>query len=159
MRARDYGFSGDYGMKRIDTAHWFGLRIFPKDLFLFTDNPADPLTYRAFDSTLYRPGATLETDKGSIPPFLRIFIRPSAYERAYIMHDYGYRHGGFLVQKIGENPGFVFVRMSRQEIDLLLREMILNSGGSRTKASAVYAGVKIGSGPAWRRHRAAEITE
>ena len=154
MRLRDRGFTGDYGMSKISTEHWWGIPIFPKELYQFTNNPDDPLTYRAVNGTLYRTGTSFQTDKGSVPPFIRIFIRPSAYERSYAFHDYGYKHGGFFQSRGGVDAGYVFVPMSRLEVDRLLREMIVASRGCRATAAIVYAGVRIGAGRAWENYRA-----
>jgi len=157
MRERDYGFSGQYGMSKISTEHWWGIKLFPKELYQFTNNPDDPLTYRSFNGVLYRIGASFPTDKGSVPPVARLFIRPTAYERAYAFHDYGYRYGGLFQSRGGCGAGYVFVPMSRLEVDLLLRETILNSGGSWAAAEAVYRGVRVGAGGPWKRYRANDL--
>ena len=139
------GFSGKY---KLVPDGWDG-KIFGKEMFEFTNDPHDPLTFA--DDILIRPDNHFRTDMGSVPRTLQ-FIAPRwfnrfRYPQSYILHDSGYSHHGHWVAANGSD--WHFVKMTRKQVDDLLYDMIIAEGGSHANARTIWLGVRLGGRGAW----------
>jgi hypothetical protein len=137
-----------------------GNRLFRKflcwrvPLFEFTTDTSSPLTFH-LNGIAYQPdNHKLQTDGGSIPPFLWGVpgLNPWAFPRAYPFHDSGFTYGGLYIQgEVASEAGCknVFSIMSRQRLNELLSELIGADGGSWWDVARINAGVSIGSRWCW----------
>jgi len=82
---------------------------------------------------------------GSIPLTLQslipVWFAKDRFPKSYIFHDSGYKNGGHWMMIDG---AWLFVPMTRREIDDLLHDMILAEGGSDSAANTIWAGVRAG---------------
>lgn len=133
---------------------WLVWRI---PLFEFRNSNVDPLTYRD-DGVEYQPdNHSLQTDGGSIPPFLWALpgLNPWAFPRAFPLHDSAFSYGGLYVRQEHERT-FYFREIPRADIDALLIDMIGADGGSLWDRARIAAGLAIGSRWAWHPERQAD---
>jgi hypothetical protein len=78
------------------------------------------------------------TDCASVPRFLWSIIPPiGRYTKAAILHDYLYRKGIF----------------TKEQADKIFLEAMIILDCSVWKRNAMYAGVKVGGGKAWKHYR------
>lgn len=140
------GFSGTYELKPYK---WCKKK--KRQLYEFTNDPQDPLTYHAHNGFLIRPDQHQITDMGSVPLLLQAFI-PSWFSKdrwlaAFIYHDDAYQNHGWWFAVHG---GWKFRQASRKTADKMLYQMVRVLGGSKANAWAIYAGVRIGGKKAWK---------
>jgi len=122
-----------------------------RQLWEYTADHTNPPTFICRDGSQYRYDYHCITDNGSIPPIVTwLFgIDPMGFLPCYVWHDMLYQHGGCwkLVNGI-----WVFIPMTQDECDQMLREMLLASGCPPWQAQVVYEGLKMGGFIAWRGH-------
>ena len=140
-------FSGKY---TLDPGGWDG-GWFGKEMFEFTNDDADPLTYANAKGQIIRPDHHFRTDMGSVPRTLQSLL-PWWFDRfrfpkSYIFHDSGYKHGGHWFAVTG---GWAFKSLTRRCVDDFLHEMILAEGGSTANARTIWAGVRMGGRFSWQ---------
>jgi hypothetical protein len=125
------------------------LKVFTKTIYEFTLDPILPLTFHATDGTRIQPDRHLaETDKGSVPLSLQIFIPKDRFLFSFLMHDSGYKHGGLYVARKGSQE-FKFEPMSRLDLDTWLKMMVGAENGNLVQRSAIYNGVRLGGWASW----------
>jgi len=125
------------------------LWIFTKAMYEFTLDPDKPLTYVTPNGTRLQPDRHLaETDMGSIPLTLQIFIPKDRFLKSFMFHDSGYNHGGLYMAPVGSNQ-FVFAPMSRSEVDNLLWFMVGAENGNIAQRAVIYRGVRLGGWASW----------
>jgi hypothetical protein len=145
--AKKYGywensFPMDLEMVRQESS-WFFWTV---EIWRYREDPLRPMTYTAPDGTQYRPAPDIETDFGSIPPFLGILpsLGRERFPGPYINHDSSCQDGGLWARRVGEAE-FHFVKMPRVQCDRLLRLMVLAWGGNIMAADAIFSGVRVGA--------------
>ena len=140
------GFSGTYELR---PDHWQG-GMFGKQLYEFTNDARDPLTYEDTNGNLIRPDRHTTTDLGSVPRVLQArlpgWFAKDRWTAAYIYHDDAYSSGGWWFAVEG---GWEFRKIERKMADKYLRQMIRDLGGSWGNAAAIYWGVRLGGFRAW----------
>jgi len=134
------------------------LGIFPKAIYEFRLKKNAPLTFEMPDGTRYRPDQHLaETDMGSTPASLQLFLPKDEFLLSYIFHDSGYHHHG-LYKKGPHGHTYVFHDMSRKDVDkLCLRRMIKVEGGGRIKVGLIYRLVRLCGGGPWKAGHAPDV--
>ena len=127
-------------------------------LFEFTNDEVDPLTYQDIGGAYQPDRHTFPTDGGSTPPFLWSVpgLNPWLFPRAYPFHDCGFTYGGLYVRAPG-CEGFTFRLMGREELNVLLVEMIEADGGYWWDKARVAAGLRIGSRLCWNPEAQAKV--
>jgi hypothetical protein len=106
---------------------------------------ARPLTFMQDDGSMIQPGRLFETDMGSVPKSLQVFIPKDRY-LGYYIHDFVCRFG--YVWYCGKDcQSWIKKHMTRSEADTLLRLMCAADpdNGSFVSRWSVYIGVRIGS--------------
>ena len=140
------GFSGTYSL---DPHHWEG-GFWGKQIFEFTNNPTNPLTCE-LKGTMYRPDNHFFSDLGSVPKSLQTLLpkwfAKDRYPLSYLYHDSGYKHGGHWVAAPGD---WHFIKMTRKQVDNILREMIILEGGGKANARTIWLGVWAGGWASWK---------
>lgn len=126
---------------------WLG-KILTKAIYDFKNDGVNPLTYRAVDGTCYRPKDRMESDMGSVPNTVQIIIPKDRFLQTWLCHDSGYEDGGLYVKYVGTET-YVFVKMSRNKIDLLMKEGIGAEGGNAFERNAVYEAVNWAGWAVW----------
>ena len=102
------------------------------------------LSYTDIDAVRITAPKGMSTDGGSIPARLWRLISPpyaSEYLRAFVIHDYVCDKATLEAQ---EGKYWEAV-ITRQEGDLLFKEMLLYLGCSRFKTYLMYKGVRVGA--------------
>lgn len=112
----------------------------------------------------YRTDFQFDCDFGSIPePFQEVTLdgslklSPLDFKASYGIHDNGYDKGGLWVRDPA-HPGsdWVFVAMTRVQIDVVLLWGLSAEDANNATLQAVYRAVRAGGGFAWRNHRKAD---
>lgn len=123
----------------------YTLRKIPAhELYEFTLDARNPLTYRLLDGTMITPNKHMITDMASIPLILQWI--PCFQKDRYIaplFHDSAYKDKGIWAD--GK-----FYPMSRAEADALLFE-ILDSENAKVVKYAYWLAVRIGGGFSWNK--------
>ena len=70
----------------------------------------------------------------------------------FLFHDAGYKWAGCWVRK-DANSEWVWVPLTRAQVDTLLFQQMPSSGGRRGESNAVFRAVRLFAGRAWRAHR------
>jgi hypothetical protein len=114
---------------------------------------ANPPTFLDNCGRMIRGDQHIHSDGGTIPPFATWLtgISPGDFKPAFYFHDLGYRCEGFWFWTFG---AWVFIRLTREQIDSLLYEMLRAAGASVWQAEVIYNGVRVGGGFAWNHHAA-----
>lgn len=121
---------------------WF---LFPTAIYHFELDRVAPLAYVTPETGwLYRPNASFDSDRGSVPSFASILTAPDTFLVSYYMHDSGCRFGGLWVSKDGGTT-WLWMDMTREQMDRLLWHMVRAEGGNQCQADAIYAGVRVGA--------------
>lgn len=137
---------------------WWPVRTTIYDCAL---NRKTPLTYVDANGDRWRPDWHYETDMGSVPRLSQLII-PKDRFLGFYLHDSGYAHGGLWSLKLFRigPPGlrnfdtrWIFVGLSRRDVDDMLRAMILADPcpGCRGTADAVWAAVRLAGWTAWNK--------
>ena len=100
-----------------------------------------PLQFVGNDQTRWETDRHFVTDLGSIPAFLQWMFNPAEYTLAFLFHDSGCIHKG-MFRKDASMAEFIFLPMTRAEIDGMLRDLIRAEGGSWLHAWQIYLGVR-----------------
>lgn len=132
----------------------------PKAIYIATMHPDNPLFFRTNDGQDVRPDFRFYTDWGSIPPCLQ-WRFPKDECLGYLLHDFAYKNGGLYFRSSSLCDQFRFRKMTRLEIDRLLRMMYLSQWWERPelnetyrrKANVIYAAVRCASWIPWMRYR------
>jgi len=104
-----------------------------------------PLVYCAKPGTFYEVPAGTVTDFASVPRVLWNILPPfGKHSRAAVLHDWLYQAA----------PR----RMTRGQADALFCDAMRACGVGWLTRRAMYAGVRVGGGVAWRRYRGASPT-
>lgn len=134
-----------------------------KTIYGFQLNLEHPLTFHTPDNLRLQPDRHEdETDFGSIPYLLQVIFPKDQFPLTYFFHDSGYRHGGLWTA--GPDPAsrgyagtrdveFVFVKMTRLELDRLLKSTIRVEGGRLHERVMIYLAVRGFGGKSWRKYR------
>ena len=135
---------------RVKVKRW-GL-LWKVPIFEFTNSPFCPLTFHDTDGSDWQPDNHFETDGGSIPPPLWdmpfVQLGPWNSPRAFPLHDSIFKYGGAY-------RNGVFVLLTRQQGDGILRRAVLADTGSKASANAIRAGTWIGSRFVWNAEKQA----
>jgi hypothetical protein len=124
--------------------------LFTKAIYEFQLNLDSPLTFHHPDGRRIQPDRHVsETDMGSVPLTLQMWIPKDRYLLAFLFHDSGYDHGGLYVALPGQEQ-FGLAVMSRLQLDELLRLMCRAQGAWWTTAAAIYRAVRIGGAGAYQ---------
>jgi len=126
----------------------FNFHLFPGVVREYIADPDAPLTYVAADGTAYRPDKHFFNDGASVPPLLHCLIEPEGMEFSAILHDSAYEHKGLWVRALGEEV-FTFRKMSRSEVDSLLRQMVVAEGRTESEGRAIHAAVFVAGWVPW----------
>ena len=121
----------------------------------------DPLRFYSYETKHeYRPALAFDCDFGSIPePFQEITLDgvlnldPLAYKMSYGTHDSGYACGGLWVRDPADSHEWVFVKMPRVHVDVVLLWGLSAEGADNATLQMVYRAVRAGAGFAWKEHR------
>ena len=140
------GFSGTYELKPTKwIGGWRG-----KQLYEFANDANNPLTYEDAQGNLIRPDQHQTTDLGSVPKIMQWicpkYFAKDRYIPGYVYHDDAYQNHGWWYAKKG---GWNFRKVTRKQADIYLRQMVMDLGGSKGNAWAIYMGVRIGGGKSW----------
>jgi len=136
-----------YKLPKIRDKWRFG--IFPKAIYEFTLDEDDPLTFVDTDGTRIQPDRHLaETDMGSVPWLAQLAIPKDRFLLSFLFHDSAYKHHGLYFAVAGSDL-FVFVPLSRKEVDDLLRQMCGAEGAWYQTRAAVYSAVRVGGWASW----------
>lgn len=140
------GFSGTYELR---PDHWEG-GLFGRQIYEFTNDPSQPLTYEDGNTNLIRPDRHTFTDLGSVPKLLQArlpgWFAKDRYCPAYIFHDDAYARGGWWFAVAG---GWEFRKITRKQADQYLWQMCRDLGAGRANAYAIYVGVRMGGWASW----------
>lgn len=100
----------------------------------------EPLTYQRGNVTITVP-VGFTSDFASIPRFAKWYVDDDEPDivRAAVVHDFIYSRRGLLASR----------GLSRGDADAILKDAMLSSGASETKAFIVWAAVRLGGGPHW----------
>jgi hypothetical protein len=147
------GFSGTYELKPYQ---WQG-GMFGKQLYEFTNDLGNPLTYADKNGNIIRPDQHQITDMGSVPSTLQYWMpkwfAKDRYLPGFLFHDDSYKNNGWWFACPG---GWEFRKITRKQADLYLRQMIIDLGGSAGNATAIYWGVRLGGWRAWGKNEPAK---
>lgn len=136
-RAAVNNFCGDLLVRYIDGTHW---------------EVAQGFTYRVGSpngAAFIRIPAGFVTDFASMP-FGVVFKSPGGkWDKPAIVHDLLYRRGWIEVDQHRRT-------ITRAEADQVFREAMEVAGVDSIRRTIIYAGVRLGGGPAWTRHREAD---
>lgn len=124
--------------------------VFKKAIFEFTLDAQKPIIFEDGSFNLWQPDKHFFTDWGSIPVFLQWLIPKDAY-LGYLFHDSGYGHHGLWLKE-HKKEKFVFQELGREDVDLLLYNMMMAQEAWKITAETVYKGVRIGGSFAWNNH-------
>jgi len=149
-------------------------RMFPRTIYQFRQDRADPLTFHCPDGTEVQPWDQ-ETDNGSVPRLLQPVIADDDFPKSFWCHDYGYgtnglwcRHvlniGGMVhdwlpVSAVMPATEFHFVRFTRAQCDKMLCCLVGAEGGLAVHRQAIYQAVNLLGWSYWRRHNGVPARE
>lgn len=156
-------YRGFYTAKQIGTMNkrFLGITYRRVPVFSAVLDPDLPSRFFDYETGLeFRPDMVVSTDWGSVPwtaqkilkKWLRLF--PEAFKDAYLHHDGGYILGGMWVRRAG-GP-WVFVHMTRAQIDALLWAGLGANGANKAERLAIVAGVRVGGWAPWGNYRKRE---
>jgi hypothetical protein len=127
-------------------------------LYEFSLHQDHPLTYVDHRGRQWRPDQHRYTyDGGTIPPPFRWMKNYNAlsYPRSYAYHDSAWDettdvpgfegeclHGLWMLDPAFKDSDWHFVQMTRNETNLLMRDMLLVEGASEAQAKAIYLAVE-----------------
>lgn len=136
----------------------FRWSLFPMQIYEFTLDRVNPLTYVDKDGGRWQPDRHMFSDRASVPNFAHSIIDPGCIERPGWLHDSGYEDEG-LYYCPPNGSLFEFRSMSRNELDTLLRWMALadvppdsKNDVTESEAQAVYLAVYAGGWVPWNSH-------
>lgn len=125
----------------------YDLRMVPgKDLFEFFLDDDAPLTYCDGAGHDWQPDRHFFTDRGSFWDIVSKLTGVARNQLAFLFHDSAYKtvdglgHG--LYRRMVGFDRFTFVRLSRRQIDDLMREMLLAEGVAPWAARVVWLAVR-----------------
>ena len=131
------------GIKR----HWW-----QKTLYQFQQDREEPLTYKNALCCYYRPIDGLIHDFGSIPLVAQIIpaFRKDRYADSYVMHDSGYSvcHSVMFSR---DGKSWKEREITREYIDNMLHDMLIDQGALRATADTIYFFVSMFGDKAWRK--------
>lgn len=126
------------------------LLILKKVIYEFTLKEDNPLTYCSYGIQRIRPDRHLaETDMGSIPLSLQMFLPKDEFLLSYIFHDSTYKHKGLYFENKATGK-YEFRELTRAEADRLLLEMIRAEGGGIVKSRIIWVAVRSFGRFSWK---------
>ena len=119
--------------------------LFPATaIYSFELTDTHPLFFVHPDGRWIQPNRAFETDQGSVPALVQLFIPKDRYLGFYF-HDSGYASKGLWVSHNGGKT-WVFDPMTRRQVDELLKLMVPLDPvpGSKLEATNIWLGVRLG---------------
>jgi hypothetical protein len=143
-------FTGHADLRKVRDEKY--LWLWSKAIYRVTNDPDDPLTFHKPSGVMIRPPDVFESDMGTVPRLVRLFISKDRFLDSYIIHDAGYEEGGFRVSSDG--AAFCLVHVSRDVVDRQLRDCIKAEGGNKVTRNTIYRAVRAGGKRIWdKRHQ------
>ena len=133
---------------RFENEAGYAMTICPgTDKFFFRLDEVLPLTYHDGPANSLQPDRRFSTDLGSIPDIVSWLPGYAPNRLAFLFHDSAYntvsgRGHGLYLQTCGSGP-FVFVSMSRRQVDDLMREMLIAEGVRPSAARVIWVAVRM----------------
>lgn len=122
--------------------------LFPKTLYTFRLLYPDPLTwidrYGCWQPNRYEE----ETDLGTVPPPVSLFVPRDYTIRSFVYHDSCWKHGGLWFCETPAGP-FRFVPMTLRAGNDLLGRQLPSEGCDPVRRRLILSGVETGR--IWRR--------
>lgn len=134
---------GGYGLYKLPDPVMFWY-IWPITVYHVTMDKLTPLTLVQPDGTMVRIGPEFDCDDGSIPPFLQSIpgLSSNRFEWSYLFHNFACKYGGLFFRDHIETE-FLFRRMTRPDVDLMLYNGIGAEGGNTVVRHTIYRGVRL----------------
>jgi hypothetical protein len=89
-------------------------------------------------------------DFASVPKILWPVLSPTGVLLlGSVLHDFGYRYGGLIATTHGVNPTPRFLKLTKNQLDMLLAEISTAVSSSVLPGAAAVLGLKIGGWLAW----------
>jgi len=153
--ARQFGwFENPRGFRRDKLRNQRYLLLFHKAVYEFTLDSVAPLTFHLPSGVRIQPDRHLaETDMGSTPASLQLFVPKDRFLLSYLFHDSAYHHGGLYMAYPPYSDEFNFQPMSQFEADCLLRTMVRAEGASAVGAALIYRAVRLGGWASYRPYK------
>jgi hypothetical protein len=113
-------------------------------IYHFTLTPIHPLFFIHPDGRWMQPNKMFETDQGSVPALVQLFIPKDRFIGFYF-HDSGYASKGLWVSH-DKGVTWKFEPFTRKQLDDLLHDMVLldPEPAGECQANSIWTGVRIG---------------
>lgn len=142
---------------------------FPRIIWKFETDPADPLTYTTPTGIQIRIG-DMETDFGSVPLMFQWLIQSAQFLLSFLFHDFQYWQNGVFMRRLAVSEpvpeetrklfSFLddlpilyeewdFITMTRAQVDHLLFCGVGSEGGNAVQRTEIYTAVNIGGAFVW----------
>ena len=111
---------------------------FPTTLYHVRADKIAPVAWVDCEGNIWTFNRSFWSDRGSVPSFLHFLCEPDTFLIEFYFHDAAGRFKGLY--KNG-----VFHPLTRLECDTMLRQWILDGGGTQWQADGIYYGVRAGA--------------